>query len=158
MGNRCDIRQQIVMRRLTIPRACCGIGSERSGSRWLPALASGNDSYVGAAACVNTLWKPGGLSAASAAHRAVLCYKACCSYCDAARPNAAAIACLFTCAMQHLQRTVTYRTLHAPALTLSAGAPYRQAPSADESPSPSILVDAAPPPRAQCAAVNIAHD
>lgn len=105
MGNRFDIRQQIVMRRLTIASLLQHRQRKIQAVTSLPALAS-NDSYVGAAACVQHTGKLAACQQRQQRIRAVLLQRGVLFILRCGPPNAAAIACLFTCAMQHLQQTV----------------------------------------------------
>ncbi len=127
------------MRRLTIASRC-SIGSEKTVAVTLPPLAS-NDSYVQPQPASNTPanWRP--VSVSSASGRCVAA-NMCCSYCDAPRRKRRRNSLAYSPAPCSTQQTVYISHALSCACVLTLLAPYRQAPSADESPSPSILIDA----------------
>ncbi len=148
MGESLHVRQQIVMRRLTIARL---LQHRRRSGRLLrsPHALASNDSYVRGRSLRPTHWQTGVLSTASAAH----------PRCVAARGMLFILRCGGPAKRRRNSLLIHLRHAAPPAdgryharfmrlhVNVKAQARRtRQAPSADESPSPQHHVDAAPPP------------
>ncbi len=155
MGNRFDIRQQIS----DAPpddRAPVAASAERSVAVTSPPLSPVTTHTSGAAACVQHTGKLAACQCQQQRIRAVLLQRGMLfilRLCPAKRRRTA---CLFTFAPCSTSSRRSISHASCACKTLSAGAPYRQAPSADEPPSPKTLLTQRLLP-AQCTAV-IAHD